>query len=93
MADNRANFRAVSHEPGVSHARSAYAPYASTPTGSVIAVLMVNPSAMPGSGWTMPNPQRVPSPTQPDHTAIAAGEAIRYKGHLGSGRFTGHPAA
>ena len=50
MADQRANLRADSDTPGVSHARSAYAPYASTPTGSVIAVLMVNPSAIPGSG-------------------------------------------
>ena len=50
MADHRANLRASSEAPGVSHARNAYAPYASTPTGSVIAVLMVNPSAMPGSG-------------------------------------------
>jgi hypothetical protein len=43
------------------------------------------------TGWTTPNPHSVPSPTQPDHTATAAGAAIRYNGHRGSWRLTGHP--
>ncbi|MGA3151882.1 MAG: hypothetical protein ACLPN6_08775 [Streptosporangiaceae bacterium] len=42
---------------------------------------------MPGSGWMMPNPHSSPSPTQPDHTATAAGAAIRTNGQ----RFTGRP--
>ena len=69
--------RARSGVPGVSHAPSAYAPYASTPTGSVIAVFSCRPSQMPGSGCMTPNPHMPPRPTQPDQTATAAGAAIR----------------
>src|SRR6266536_434660 len=83
-ADRRANVCAGAGAPGVSHAASAYVAYASTPTGSVIAVLIARPGTIPGSGWTIPNPHSVPSPTQPDHTATAAGEAIRSSGHRGS---------
>src|SRR5215469_13959688 len=79
-AEFRANARTLAGVPGWSHAPMAYAPYASTPTGSVIAVLMLNPPTIPGSGWTTPNPHSIPSPTQPDQTATAAGAAIRISG-------------
>ncbi len=90
IADHRANFRAVSDAPGVSHARSAYAPYASTPIGSVIDVLSFTASQMPGSGWMTPKPHSVPRPTHPLQTATAAGAAMTNSGHRGTGRLTGH---
>src|SRR6266581_2788553 len=83
-ADRRANVCAAAGAARVSHAASAYVAYASTPTGSVIAVFSRAPPQMPGSGWITPNPHSPPSPTHPDHTATAAGEAIRSSGHRGS---------
>ena len=71
---------------GVSHAPSAYAPYASTPTGRVIAVSSCKPLTMPGSGCTTPNPHMPPRPTHRDQTATAAGAAITNSGQRGSWR-------
>ena len=36
---------------------------------------------MPGSSWIFPNPVICPMPTQPDHTATAAGAARISSGH------------
>src|SRR5579872_526550 len=80
-ADLMANFRARSGAPGISHAPSAYAPYASTPTGSVIAVFRVNPAPMPGSRLTRPKPHMAPRATQPPQIEVAAGAAISMSGH------------
>lgn len=90
MADHRANVRARSGAPGVSHDPSAYAPYASTPIGSVIAVFSRSASKMPGSGWMTPKPHIVPRPTHPDHTATAAGAAMSSRGQR---RIIAHPRA
>src|SRR5258708_16874869 len=80
IAERRANVRAAPLTPALSHAPSAYAAYASTPTGRVIAVLSRTAGQMPGSGWTTPNPHSVPSPTQPDQIATAAGDALSHSG-------------
>src|SRR5712671_6445223 len=58
-----------------SQARSAYAAYASTPTGRVMDVSRCRDGRMPGSGETSPNPVFCAMPTQPDHTSAAAGAA------------------
>src|SRR6266702_5178296 len=58
-----------------SQARSAYAAYASTPTGRVKDVSRCSEGRMPGSGETSPNPVFCAIPTQPDHTSAAAGAA------------------
>ena len=55
------------------------------PIGKVIAVFNWKPLSMPGSGWTGPKPHIRPSPTQPDHTATAAGAAISSTGQLRRG--------
>src|SRR5437763_12715248 len=60
----------------LSQARSAYAAYASTPTGSVMDVSRCNDGQMPGSGETSPNPVFCAMPTHPDQTSAAAG-AVR----------------
>jgi hypothetical protein len=44
------------------------------------------PSAMPGSGWTRPNPAMVPSPTQPAQIDTAAGAASSNSGHRRASR-------
>ena len=49
-----------------SQARSAYAAYASTPTGSVIEVSRCSDGQIPGSGATMPNPVSRVMPTHPN---------------------------
>src|SRR5712672_3077577 len=59
----------------LSQARSAYAAYASTPTGRVMDVSRCKDGRMPGSGETSPNPVFCAMPTQPDHTSAAAGAA------------------
>src|SRR6266704_5626558 len=58
-----------------SQARSAYAAYASTPTGRVMDVSRCRDGRMPGSGETSPNPVFCAMPTHPDHTSAAAGAA------------------
>jgi hypothetical protein len=58
-----------------SQARSAYAAYASTPTGRVMAVSRCRDGQIPGSGETSPNPVFCAMPTEPDHTSAAAGAA------------------
>ena len=75
IADHRANRRVRSDTMLLveSHARSAYA---STPNGRVTAVLRCSEPQIPGSGWTWPNPVICPIPTQPDHTATAAGTEV-----------------
>src|SRR5262249_5605955 len=80
-ADHIANVRARPEEEGDIHAPSAYAAYASTPTGRVIAVFKVNPPPIPGSRFTGPNPHNPPSPTHPDQIATAAGAAISTSRH------------
>jgi hypothetical protein len=67
--------------PLASHACSANAAYAWTPSGSVIAVSTRTESAIPGNGRTIPNPVICPIPTQPDQTATDAGAASRTSGH------------
>src|SRR5260370_42711216 len=83
IADHFANCRVRSpvHGPAASHARSAYAPYASTPIGSVIAVLTCKEFHKPGNGRTSPKPVIWPSRTHPDHTATVAGAASTTSGH------------
>src|SRR2546429_9122273 len=74
IADHLANRRVrplIACSP-LSQARSAYAAYASTPTGKVMDVSRCSDGQMPGSGETSPNPVL---PTQPDHTSAAAGAA------------------
>jgi hypothetical protein len=88
-ADQRANLRACGGDAGDIHAPSAYAAYASTPTGRVIAVLTVRP-LMPGSSRTGPNPHSSPRPTHPDQIATAAGAAISSSGHRRTPALTGH---
>src|SRR5262245_28242715 len=51
--------------------------------GRVIAVSIWKPSAIPGSGVTLPKPVILPSPTQPDQVATAAGRASRNSGQRG----------
>src|SRR5436853_7773538 len=63
-----------------SQARSAYAAYASTPTGRVMDVSRCSDGRMPGSGETSPNPVFCAIPTQPDHTSAAAGAARTSRG-------------
>src|SRR6202034_4263360 len=58
-----------------SQARSAYAAYASTPTGRVMDVSRCSDGKMPGSGETRPNPVILAIPTHPDQTSPAAGAA------------------
>ena len=58
-----------------SQARSPYAAYASTPTGSVMGVFGCSDGQMPGSGETSPNPVFCVMPAQPDRTSAAAGAA------------------
>ena len=77
IADHLANRRVrplIACSP-VSQARSAYAAYASTPTGRVMDVSRCSDGQMPGSGETSPNPVSLAMPTQPDHTSAAAGAA------------------
>src|SRR6185312_4880297 len=78
IADHLANrrVRPLIACPSDSQARSAYAAYASTPTGRVMDVSRCSDGQMPGSGETSPNPVFCAMPTQPDHTP-AAGEAAR----------------
>jgi tetratricopeptide (TPR) repeat protein len=54
--------------------------------GEAVTLNNIGPGTMPGSGCTMPNPHSPPSPTQPDHTAAAAGAAIRNSGQRESPR-------
>src|SRR6476660_6700283 len=77
IADHLANrrVRPLTGCSPLSHARSAYAAYASTPTGRVIDVSRCSDGRMPGSGETSPNPVFCAMPTQPDHTSAAAGAA------------------
>ena len=49
-------------------------------------------SQIPGSGWTMPNPVIWPIPTQPDHTATAAGAASTSSGQDRTARRPGTAA-
>src|SRR6267378_1815253 len=77
IADHLANRRVrplIDSSPA-SQARSAYAAYASTPTGRVMDVSRYRDGRMPGSGETRPNPVFCAMPTQPDHTSAAAGAA------------------
>jgi hypothetical protein len=84
-ADQQANRRARADTgASESHAHMAYAAYASTPSGSVIALLMTQPSAMPGSSTTGPNPVSLPSPTQPDQMETNAPAAMISSGHRGT---------
>src|SRR5690348_9781079 len=77
IADHLANLRVrgLTACSPASQARSAYAAYASTPTGSVIEVSRCSDGQIPGSGETMPNPVSRAMPTQPDQTSAAAGTA------------------
>src|ERR1017187_9978273 len=77
IADHLANrrVRALIERSRASQARSAYAAYASTPTGRVMAVSRCSEGQMPGSGETRPNPVFCAMPTHPDHTSAAAGAA------------------
>src|SRR5206468_12837652 len=77
IADHLANrrVRPLTGCPSVSQARSAYAAYASTPTGKVMDVSRCSDGRMPGSGETSPNPVLCAMPTQPVHTSAAAGAA------------------
>src|SRR6266702_3008260 len=77
IADLLANLRvrSLTECPSVSQARSAYAAYASTPTGRVMEVSRCRDGRMPGSGEISPNPVFCAMPTQPDHTSAAAGAA------------------
>jgi hypothetical protein len=58
-----------------SHARKAFAAYASTPTGNVMLVSRCKEGQIPGSGETRPKPVFWAMPTHPDHTSAAAGAA------------------
>src|SRR5579863_7558450 len=77
IADHLANrrVRPLIESSPASQARSAYAAYASTPTGRVMDVSRCSDGRMPGSGETSPNPVFCAMPTQPDHTSAAAGAA------------------
>ena len=77
IADHLANrrVRPLTVCSSASQARSAYAAYASTPTGRVMDVSRCSDGQMPGSGETRPNPVLCAMPTQPDHTSAAAGAA------------------
>lgn len=77
IADHLANrrVRPLTVCSSASQARSAYAAYASTPTGRVMDVSRCSDGQMPGSGETRPNPVFCAMPTQPDHTSAAAGAA------------------
>lgn len=77
IADHLANrrVRPLTVCSSASQARSAYAAYASTPTGRVMDVSRCSDGPMPGSGETRPNPVFCAMPTQPDHTSAAAGAA------------------
>src|SRR5690242_1626712 len=77
IADRFANrrVRSLTADPLLSQARSAYAAYASTPTGSVMAVSRCKDGQIPGSGATIPNPVRCAIPTHPENTSAAAGTA------------------
>src|SRR5256885_16974052 len=77
IADHLANrrVRPLTDSSPVSQARSAYAAYASTPTGRVMDVSRCSDGRMPGSGETSPNPVSLAMPTHPDHTSAAAGAA------------------
>src|SRR5258707_2736098 len=77
IADHLANrrVRSLIDSSPVSQARSAYAAYASTPTGRVMDVSRCSDGQMPGSGETSPNPVLCAMPAQPDHTSAAAGAA------------------
>src|ERR1700734_3943886 len=77
IADHLANrrVRPLIDGSSASQARSAYAAYASTPTGRVMDVSRCSDGRMPGSGETRPNPVFCAMPTQPDHTSAAAGTA------------------
>ena len=77
IADHFANRRVrglIACSPA-SQARSAYAAYASTPTGSVMEVSRCSDGQIPGSGETMPKPVSRAMPAQPDQTSAAAGTA------------------
>src|SRR5580700_11464637 len=77
IADHLANrrVRPLTECSPLSQARSAYAAYASTPTGRVMDVSRCSDGQMPGSGETSPNPVFCAMPAQPDHTSAAAGAA------------------
>src|ERR1700689_4163907 len=77
IADHLANRRGRPLTGGLRarQARSAYAAYASTPTGRVMDVSRCSDGRMPGSGETSPNPVFCAMPTHPDHTSAAAGAA------------------
>src|ERR1051326_3387149 len=77
MADHLANWRVsgLTACSPASQARSAYAAYASTPTGSVTLVSRCSDGQIPGSGETMPKPVSFAMPTHPDQTSAAAGTA------------------
>src|SRR5438552_8217036 len=77
IADHLANrrVRPLTACSRASQARSAYAAYASTPTGRVMDVSRCSDGKMPGSGETSPNPVFCAMPAQPDHTSAAAGAA------------------
>src|SRR6266481_5142536 len=77
IADHLANrrVRPLIESSLASQARSAYAAYASTPTGRVMDVSRCSDGRMPGSGETSPNPVFCAMPTQPVHTSAAAGTA------------------
>src|ERR1700730_19117319 len=77
IADHLANrrVRSLIECPSASQARSAYAAYASTPTGRVMDVSRCRDGRMPGSGETSPNPVFCAMPPQPVHTSAAAGAA------------------
>src|SRR6185312_462019 len=77
IADHLANrrVRPLTGCSRASQARSAYAAYASTPTGRVMDVSRCSDGQMPGSGEISPNPVFCAMPTHPDHTSAAAGAA------------------
>jgi hypothetical protein len=77
IADHLANrrVRGLTACSPASQARSAYAAYASTPTGSVMEVSRCSDGQIPGSGATMPKPVSRAMPTHPDQTSAAAGTA------------------
>src|SRR5271157_529810 len=77
IADHLANrrVRPLTEFPPASQARSAYAAYASTPTGRVMDVSRRSDGQIPGSGETSPNPVFCAMPTQPENTSTVAGAA------------------
>src|SRR5437016_13291856 len=82
IADHLANqrVRSLIECSPLSQARSAYAAYASTPTGRVMDVSRCSDGQMPGSGETSPNPVFCAMPTQPDQTLAEAGAASTSSG-------------